>query len=55
MKAFWNMLRRYVSPYSKYLGGSVLMNVLSAVFNIFSFALIIPVLRIIFQMDDTVY
>ncbi len=49
------MLRRYVSPYSKYLGGSVLMNVLSAVFNIFSFALIIPVLRIIFQMDDTVY
>lgn len=55
MKAFWNMLRRYVSPYSKYLGGSVLMNVLSAVFNIFSFALIIPVLRIIFQMDSTVY
>ena len=49
------MLRRYVSPYSKYLGGSVLMNVLSAVFNIFSFALIIPVLRIIFQMDSTVY
>lgn len=55
MKAFWNMLRRYVSPYSKYLGGSVLMNILSAVFNIFSFALIIPVLRIIFQMDSTVY
>ena len=55
MKAFWNMLSRYVSPYSKYLGGSVLMNVLSAVFNIFSFALIIPVLRIIFQMDSTVY
>ena len=49
------MLRRYVRPYSKYLGGSVLMNVLSAVFNIFSFALIIPVLKIIFQMEDKVY
>ena len=55
MKAFWNMLRRYVSPYSKYLGGSVLMNVLSAVFNIFSFTLIIPVLKIIFQMEENVY
>ena len=55
MKAFWNMLRRYVSPYSKYLGGSVLMNVLSAVFNIFSFTLIIPVLKIIFQMEEHAY
>ncbi len=49
------MLRRYVRPYNKYLGGSVLMNVLSAVFNIFSFTLIIPVLKIIFQMEDKAY
>ena len=55
MKAFWSMLRRYVRPYRRYLGGSVLMNVLSAVFNIFSFTLIIPVLKIIFQMEDTAY
>lgn len=49
------MLRRYVRPYNKYLGGSVLMNVLSAVFNIFSFTLIIPVLKIIFQMEEKAY
>ena len=49
------MLRRYVRPYRKYLGGSVLMNVLSAVFNIFSFTLIIPVLKIIFQMEEKAY
>ena len=49
------MLRRYVRPYNKYLGGSVLMNVLSALFNIFSFTLIIPVLKIIFQMEETTY
>ena len=49
------MIRRYVRPYNKYLGGSVLMNVLSAVFNIFSFTLIIPVLKIIFQMEDKAY
>ena len=55
MKAFWSMLRRYVRPYRKYLGGSVLMNVLSAVFNIFSFTLIIPVLKIIFQMEEASY
>ncbi|MCR5518993.1 MAG: ABC transporter ATP-binding protein/permease [Bacteroidales bacterium] len=55
MKAFWSMIRRYVSPYKKYLAGSVLMNILSAVFNIFSFTLLIPVLKIIFQMEEHTY
>ncbi len=49
------MIRRYVSPYKKYLAGSVLMNILSAVFNIFSFTLLIPVLKIIFQMEEHTY
>ena len=49
------MIRRYVSPYKKYLAGSVLMNILSAVFNIFSFTLIIPVLKIIFQLEENTY
>ena len=31
------------------------MNLLSAVFNIFSFALLIPILNILFKMDQTVY
>ena len=49
------MLRRYARPYLKYAGGSVLMNVLSAVFNIFSFSLVIPLLQILFNLNDTVY
>ena len=49
------MLRRYARPYLKYAGGSVLMNVLSAVFNIFSFTLVIPLLQILFNLNDTVY
>ncbi len=49
------MLRRYVSPYGKYLWGSVILNILSAIFNIFSFAIMIPVLKIIFRMDETMY
>ena len=48
-------MRRYVSPYGKYLVGAVFLNVFSAVFNIFSFTLIIPILQILFKMDTTVY
>ena len=48
-------MRRFVAPYKRYLGGSVLLNILSAVFNLFSFALLIPVLEIIFQMDTAHY
>lgn len=55
MKDFLRILRRYVTPYRRYLGGSVVLNILSALFNIFSFAVIIPMLRILFQMNDKVY
>ena len=55
MKEFWKVLKRYVTPYRRYLGGSVALNILSAVFNIFSFAVIVPMLRILFRMNDTVY
>ena len=48
-------MRRYVSPYSKYLVGADFLNILSAVFNIFSFTLIIPILQILFKMDTNVY
>ncbi len=55
MKEFMALLRRYVAPYRKYLGGSVLLNILSAVLNIFSFTLIIPILKILFNVDGKVY
>ena len=55
MKAFWKMLRQYVAPYSKYLGGSVLLNLLSVIFNVFSFSMIMPILNMLFSLDDQVY
>ena len=55
MKAFWRVLKRFAAPYKRYLGGSLVLNLLSAVFNIFSFALLIPILNILFKMDQTVY
>ena len=55
MKAFWRVLKRFAAPYKRYLGGSLILNLLSAIFNIFSFALLIPILNILFKMDQTVY
>lgn len=55
MKEFWQVLVKYVKPYNGYLGGAVVLNILSAVLNIFSFSLIIPILQILFKMDTTVY
>lgn len=55
MKEFLQMMRRFVSPYRKYLVGAVVLNMLSAVFNIFSFSLIIPILQILFKINDKVY
>ncbi|MBP5218138.1 MAG: ABC transporter ATP-binding protein, partial [Bacteroidales bacterium] len=55
MKGFLMMMRRYIAPFKKYLWGSVVLNILSAVFNIFSFAMIVPMLRILFRMTDKAY
>ena len=55
MKQFWKVLTRFAAPYKGYLAGSVILNLFSAVFNIFSFALLIPILNILFKMDTTVY
>ncbi len=55
MKDFWRVLVKYVKPYSGYLGSSIVLNILSAILNIFSFSLIIPILQILFKMDNTVY
>ena len=55
MKAFWQILKRYVAPYKGYVGGSVVLNILSAVFNVFSFSLLIPILQILFNVGENHY
>ena len=55
MREFFRMMRQYASPYKIYLGGAVLLNLLSAVFNVFSFAVIVPLLNILFRIDTNVY
>ena len=55
MKEFWKILKRYAWPYKGWLGGSVVLNILSAVFNIFSFSLLIPILKILFNISEMQY
>ena len=55
MRQFLRVLRQYASPYKKYMAWAVVLNIFSAIFNIFSFTLIIPLLQILFKMDTKVY
>ena len=55
MKEFIQILRRFVPPYKRYLILHVVFNLLSAILNIFSFALIVPILQILFKMNEATY
>ena len=55
MKEFLNLLKRFLPPYKWYLTLSVLFNLLSAVLTLFSFALIIPILEMLFKVNSTSY
>ena len=49
------MLRQYVAPYKRFRFGSLLMNLLSALLNVFSFLSIIPMLQLLFGIDKQSY
>lgn len=53
MKEFFKILRRFVPPYKKYLILSLIFTLLSAILNVFSFMVIIPILQILFKINDT--
>ena len=53
MKEFFKVLRRFVPPYKKYLILSLVFTFLSAILNVFSFMVIIPILQILFKINDT--
>ena len=55
MKDFIRVLKRFVPPYKKFLTLNIVFNILSAILNIFSFTLIMPILNILFKIDDKVY
>ena len=55
MKDFIRVLQRFVPPYKKYLVWNIIFNILSAVLNLFSFMLIIPILNILFKISEKTY
>ena len=55
MKGFFDLLRRFVPPYKKYLALNVLFNILTAILTLFSFALIIPILEMLFGLNTQTY
>ena len=52
MKEFFKVLRRFVPPYRKFLILSLVFTLLSAILNVFSFMVIIPILQILFKIND---
>ena len=55
LKQFLSIMARYLRPYRKYLAWSVVINFLSQWMNVFSFAVLIPILNILFKIDTAVY
>lgn len=55
MGQLMTLLRRFVPPYKKYLILNIIFNFLSAALTLFSFAMVMPILEMLFQINDTHY
>ena len=55
MKELFLFIKRYASPYKRDIALSIIFNLLTAFFTLFSFAFIIPILQMLFGMDSTIY
>lgn len=55
LKHFLKIMFRYLKPYRRYLAGSVFLNFFSQWMNVFSFAVLIPILNILFKIDQAEY
>lgn len=55
MGDFWNLLRRFVPPYKKYIVLNIFFNILAAILTLFSFAIVIPILEMLFQVKSEHY
>lgn len=53
MKRFIRLLK-YLIPYKWLVGQNVIYNILGAFFGLFSFAMVVPFLRVLFQLQETV-
>lgn len=52
---FFRLMGKYLARYKGYIAGTLGMNVLAALFNVFSFTVILPILQILFKVNDKHY
>ncbi len=55
MKEFYRMMGKYFARYKGYIIATFGLNILAALFNVFSFAVLLPILQILFKIDTTHY
>ena len=55
LKQFLSIMARYLKPYRRYLGWSIVLNFVSQWMNVFSFMVLIPILNILFKIDSATY
>lgn len=55
MKEFYQIMGRYFGRYKSYIFGTFAMNVLTALFNVFSFTVLLPILQILFKVNTEHY
>ncbi|MDR3269770.1 MAG: ABC transporter ATP-binding protein/permease [Tannerella sp.] len=55
MKDFIRVLKRFIPPYKKYVVWNVLFNIFSAILNLVSYTMIMPILNILFKVKETSY
>ena len=55
MKEFYQQMGKYFARYKGYIISTFGMNVLAAIFNVFSFSILIPILQILFKVNTEQY
>ena len=55
MIEFFKLTAEYLSNYKKWICWTFVTNILSAILNVCSFALLVPILRILFNIDNVKY
>ena len=55
MKEFFTQMGKYFARYKGYIAGTFAMNILAALFNVFSFSILLPILQILFKVNTERY
>lgn len=55
MNKYWKLIKRFLPPYKKEIFLNIFFNLLGAILNVVSFGIIVPILRVLFKIEENVY